>query len=164
MAVCTEIIARHKPEEIYFLFSSQGGSVHAGIALYNFLRALPTRIVMHNIAQVDSIATALFLAGEKRYAAPQSKFLFHGIKLMFEGRTVLQTKDIKEHLSNLDGLHNLIAEIITDRTKIKRDEILRLFDQGEAKDLSFAVEKGVVHEIQIPQVPKDAPLISLNIE
>jgi hypothetical protein len=48
MAICSDIVAKNKPDVIYFLFSSVGGEVNAGIALYNFLRALPVEIVMHN--------------------------------------------------------------------------------------------------------------------
>jgi len=68
-----------KPDVLYFLFSSNGGSVNAGIALYNFLRALPVEIIMHNTGSIDSIATVIFLAADKRYAALHSTFLFHGV-------------------------------------------------------------------------------------
>src|SRR5881396_644821 len=68
MAVCSELIGKQHPDQLYFLFSSNGGSINAGITFYNFLRALPTEIVMHNIGSIDSIATVIFLAGEKRFA------------------------------------------------------------------------------------------------
>jgi ATP-dependent protease ClpP protease subunit len=41
MAVCANVIAQQNPDRLYFLFSSTGGSVDAGVALFNFLRALP---------------------------------------------------------------------------------------------------------------------------
>jgi len=40
---CAEAIAQTKPGQLYFLFSSNGGSVDAGITVYNYLRALPIR-------------------------------------------------------------------------------------------------------------------------
>lgn len=49
MAICSDIVAKQKPRTIYFLFSSNGGAVNAGITFYNFLRALPVEIVMHNV-------------------------------------------------------------------------------------------------------------------
>src|SRR5215467_10757045 len=48
MAICSDIVAKQKPHTLYFLFSSMGGSVNAGITLYNFLRSLPVEIIMHN--------------------------------------------------------------------------------------------------------------------
>src|SRR5271167_405496 len=83
MAICSDIVAKQKPRTIYFLFSSMGGSVNAGITLYNFLRALPVEIVMHNNGSMDSIANVIFLAASKRYAARHSSFLFHGINWNF---------------------------------------------------------------------------------
>jgi len=52
MAICSDIVAKQKPKTIYFLFSSVGGSVNAGITLYNFLRALPVEVVMHNTGSI----------------------------------------------------------------------------------------------------------------
>src|SRR5437763_1170116 len=64
-------------KEIQILFSSTGGAVDEGFALYNFLRALPVKLTMHAIGYVDSMAMTVFLAGEKRYCTPDSTFLFH---------------------------------------------------------------------------------------
>jgi ATP-dependent protease ClpP protease subunit len=66
MAICSDIVAKEKPRAIYFLFSSVGGQVNAGITLYNFLRSLPVEIVMHNNGSIDSIANVIFLAASKR--------------------------------------------------------------------------------------------------
>ena len=68
IAVITDVINQHHPSQIYILFSSTGGGINAGITLYNFLLAVPTKVVFHNIGTVDSIATCIFLAGNKRYA------------------------------------------------------------------------------------------------
>ncbi len=53
-------------KEFYFLISSPGGSVNDGIVLYNFIKALPAKIIMHNIGVIDSIATVIFLAANER--------------------------------------------------------------------------------------------------
>ena len=59
----------------YILFSSPGGNVSNGITIYNFLRALPVRMIIHNIGIVDSIANVIFLGIDERYAVPHSSFL-----------------------------------------------------------------------------------------
>ena len=56
MAVCSNIVAKSRPKTILFFVFLQGGSVNAGITLYNFLRSLPVELVMHNTGSVDSIA------------------------------------------------------------------------------------------------------------
>lgn len=163
MAICSDIVAKQKPKTIYFLFSSMGGSVNAGITFYNFLRALPVEIVMHNTGSVDSIANVVFLAAAKRYAAKHSAFLFHGISWNFPQGAALSFTQLQENLSRFKQEEAKIAGIIAERSKLTEAEIRELFAQGESKDLKFAIDKGVVHDIRDPSIAKDAPLITVNL-
>jgi ATP-dependent Clp protease, protease subunit len=163
MAVCSELLAKQKPDVLYFLFSSNGGNVNAGITFYNFLKALPVEIVMHNTGSIDSIATVIFMAGTKRYASKHSTFLFHGIASQFEGKISLDRSKYQELLSGIVQEENKIAGIIAGTTKLSEEEIRKLFLQGESKDLTFAMDKGVIQEVKDATIPKDAVIISLNI-
>jgi len=163
MSVCTDIIGQKKPDSLYFLFSSPGGQVQAGITLYNFLRALPTKIVMHNTGSIDSIATVIFLAGDERYASHSSSFLFHGVQANFPAGAGLSLNQIRERASGLAEDENKIARVITDRSKIQDEEIRRLFREGESKNPDFALEKGFISEIRDAEIPKDAPFVTVNI-
>ena len=163
MGIVSDIVAKQKPQTIYFLFSSNGGSVNAGITLYNFLRALPVEIVMHNVGSIDSIANVIFLAGERRYAAKHSSFLFHGINWNFAAGASLTFNQLSENLSIFKREEDKIAFIVAERTKMTEASIRELFRQGESKDLQFAVANGVIHEIKDPVVPKNAPLITVNL-
>lgn len=122
-----EAINHYNPSEIYFFISSNGGDVDSGFTLYNFLVSLQSKltITMHNIGTVDSIANVIFLGGQKRYAAPNSSFLYHGIVMNFNaggyGRTIL-----KENLSRLDGMENRMAETISENSKLTIPELERV--------------------------------------
>jgi ATP-dependent Clp protease protease subunit len=163
MAICNDIIAKVKPRELYFLFSSNGGSVDAGITLYNFLRSLPVDISMHNMGSIDSIATVIFLAGNKRYASPHSAFLFHGVQFNFEGKISVNNQQLIELLSRLKTDQQKISGVLTDRTKLTADEVKDLFIQGESKDPQFAVSKGIINNIVAASIPPNAPCITVNI-
>ena len=163
MAICSDIVAKQKSRTIYFLFSSVGGQVNAGITLYNFLRALPVEIVMHNNGSIDSIANVIFLAASKRYAAKHSSFLFHGISWNFGAGANLSFSQLKENLSSFEREETKLVSIIAERTTMSEAEVKELFRQGEAKDLKFAIDKGVISEVKDPSVPKDAPLITVNL-
>lgn len=163
MAICSDIVAKQKPDTIYFLFSSVGGEVNAGIALYNFLRALPVEIVMHNNGSIDSIANVIFLASSRRYAARHSSFLFHGINWNFAAGASLTFFQLKESLSSFEREETKIASIVAERTRMTEVEIRELFRQGESKDLQFAIDKGIISEVRDPAIPKDAPLITVNL-
>jgi ATP-dependent protease ClpP protease subunit len=163
MAICSDIVAKQKPKTIYFLFSSTGGSVNAGVTLYNFLRALPVEIVMHNVGSIDSIANVIFLAASKRYAAKHSSFLFHGISWNFGAGASLTFFQLQENLSRFKQEETKIAYIVAERTKMTEADIRELFRQGESKDLQFAIDKGIIAEVRDAAIPKDAPLITVNL-
>ena len=162
IALVSDILVQHHPLQIYFLFSSGGGNVNSGITLYNFLRAIPAEVIFHNIGTVDSIATCIFLAGNKRYASPTAHFLFHGVAWPFKEGQSLSRKQLQEFLSAMKQNEEDIAKIITGRTSISSDEVLSMFDQGTSQGLDFAIEKGVVHEIKEALVPVGYHHIACN--
>lgn len=163
MAICSDLVNNQKPDTLYFMFSSPGGSITAGITLYNFLRGLPTKIIMHNIGSTDSIATIIFLAGQERYANPISHFLFHGVQWNFTQPTSVTTNQFAEYTSRIKHDELKMSNIYAERTNFTESEIQALFQQGEAKDPKFALEKGMIHGIKDISIPKGAPIVSINI-
>ena len=163
MAAASDIINREKPDTIYCLFSSSGGGVDAGITLYNFLRALPVELIMHNTGIIDSIANVIFLAANIRYACAHSSFLFHGIVQPFTANTTLNKNQLAETLSSLNISESKFSGIVSERTRLGTEEIETLFRQGESKSPAFALSKGIISEIKDPMIPKGVPLISFNL-
>lgn len=164
IGLCTQIVTKEKPDELYFFFSSPGGQVMAGITLYNFLRALPVRIVMHNIGSIDSIANVIFLAGDERYAVKSSSFHFHGVAAGFKADVGLNLSQLSERVSSLTEDENKIARIITERANLTDDELRQLFRVGESKDPAFALSKGVIQEIREANIPSGEPFITVNFQ
>jgi ATP-dependent protease ClpP protease subunit len=158
-----DAIDQHNPTEIYYFISSNGGDVDSGFTLYNFLLSLQNKlkISMHNIGTIDSIANVIFLAAKKRFGAPNSAFLFHGIVMNFNaggvGKLIL-----KENLSRLDGMETRMAETISQNSKLSIEELRNLFLQGEGKDINFALEKGIIHEIKNPEIPQGSIHLVMN--
>lgn len=161
MDFTSKAIAQYKPTCIYFLFSSGGGSVDSGVALYNFLRALPQDTIMHNVGSIDSIANAVFLAGKRRYACQASAFLLHGISWNFNQAATLSYTQMQETLSRFDAAEQLTAGIIGNETKLTAEEVRALFLQGASKNPAFALEKGLIHEIREVDIPFDAIVHSI---
>lgn len=162
MALCANIIAQQTPGQLYFLFSSGGGSVDAGVALYNYLRALPVPLVMHNTGSVDSIANVVFLAADERYANPDSSFLLHGITWGFGQGANLSWVALQETMSRFKADEARMSGVITARTSILPNELSALYRQGDSVGLPFAKDKGLVQDIREAKVPPGAPLISCN--
>ncbi len=158
----TEVIRQHQPTELYFLIASNGGDVDSGFVLYNFLLSLQGKIVvtMHNTGTIDSIANVIFAAGQNRYAAPNASFLFHGVSMNFGGpqnRTAL-----KEALSRLEGMENRIALTVSKHSKLTTAELTGLFQQGEGKDVNFALSKAIIQDIRVPSIPVGAVHLAMT--
>jgi len=162
IAACTEAITQTKPDELYFLFSSTGGLVDASVTLYNYLRALPIPLTMHNTGSIASVANVVFLAADHRFAAPHSSFLLHGLTWSFGQGVTLTWSQLQETVGAFRGSEARVTGIIKERTSLTDAELTALFHQGETKDLAFAKAKGIIQDVRPASVPQGAPFFALN--
>ena len=146
---------------LYYLFSTPGGMVDPGVALYNILKALPVDTTMHNVGAVDSIGNAVFLAGKNRFACPHATFMFHGVGYDINQMTRLEEKDLREKLEGVQALQRKIGGIIADQTSLKDADVDRLFLEAQTKDTTFAVDKGIVSAVKPVTIPPGSPLLQL---
>lgn len=64
-------------EEVRVFINSPGGDVDEGFAIYDFLDTLPNPVTTIGEGRVFSIASVIFLAGEKRLMAKNASLLIH---------------------------------------------------------------------------------------
>ena len=147
--------------EVHLLISTPGGHVMNGMNLYNMLRAMPFRLVTHNVGNVDSIGNAIFLAGEHRVASPHSTFMFHGVGFDAPQGTRLEEKVLRERLDSLLADQKRIAAIMDERTSLDMEQIEPLFLGAQTKDAAFAASTGIVHEVRDVDIPQGAPIMAL---
>ncbi len=154
-------LVNQQAKEVHLLMSTSGGSVMHGLNLYNVLIGLPFELITHNVGNVDSIGNAVFLAGSRRYAAVHSTFMFHGVGFDLPGQTRLEEKNVREYLDGILSNQKWIGSIITERTRIGREDVNALFREAQTKDAAFAVSSGIIHQIKDVQLPVGGPVISL---
>jgi ATP-dependent Clp protease, protease subunit len=118
-------------KEIHLLLSTPGGSVMHGITIYNVLRGLPITLITHNVGNVDSIGTVIYLAGEQRYACPQATFMLHGVAFGTNTPTQFFEKNLKERLAGVQADQERIKAIYRDRAGIN-PEVAEQFFLGES--------------------------------
>ncbi len=159
--ICVNLLGRHDPKELHFHISSPGGSVRDGIDLYNFLKALPCNIIMHNMGVIDSIATVIFMAGNEKYACPGTSFLFHGVGIQVPER--MNYSKLQEIGSGLKVDEDKIAHLLAENCDLSEDEIKQFFSQGESKDLDFALDKKIIDEIKPAVIDKQFPIVHINM-
>lgn len=159
MVLCSDAITKAFTE-IYIAISSTGGSVPAGIALFNFLKALPVTITVHNIGIIDSAAIIAFLAGKNRYASEESRFFIHGASIKPE-KPILNMWDLSELTKMLRNDQENMSKIITKSTVIPPESLNTWFFVSEIIIPSKAVELGIISEIRVFNLPADGSIITV---
>ena len=111
---------------------------------------------------IDSIANIKFAAGATRFAAPHSRFLFHGVVMNISQAVEVTYPKLSELKNTLESDQMKMVEILKERTNLLEREILHFFNEGSAKDAEFARAKGIVHDVLLPEIPEGASLFSFQ--
>ena len=77
IASALNLAVNNNVDEIYLCLSSTGGLVADGIYLYNHIRGLPAKVIIHNTGTVASIATAIYVAADIKYCSQHGVFMIH---------------------------------------------------------------------------------------
>ena len=97
--------------EINMYISSPGGSVYAGMGIYDTMRVLPCPIATTCVGYTASFGTILLLAGDKgkRYAMPHSRIHMHQ---PLQGGLSGQATDIDIHAREIIHMRDELNQII----------------------------------------------------
>lgn len=138
---------------ILFRFSSEGGDLNSGFALYNNLRSVPIPIEAHNIGSVESIATLVYLAADTRKVVEHGRFLIHSFNANFSCLSV-DFGRLSERARSIDNYGEIYAKIFDERTQDAKTPI-NVLDalKGEALiiDASTAASSGVASGMVTPE-------------
>jgi ATP-dependent Clp protease protease subunit len=103
--------AENSDKDIKFYINSPGGSVSAGLAIYDTMQYIKSPVSTICIGMAASMASVLLAAGEpgKRFALPNSEVMIHQVM----GGTEGQASDIKIQATHIlktkDRLNKIIA-------------------------------------------------------
>lgn len=137
--------AENKKKEISLYINSQGGNITSGLAIYDTMQFIQTKITTICVGQAASMAAVLLAAGStgKRYSLPNSRIIIHQPFGGFKGQAsdiAIQAKEIlrmRENINNILTKHTLQSEEKI-RSDIERDLIMT---PDQAKDY------GIIDEI-----------------
>lgn len=159
LATITNAI-NNKFTEITILISSPGGSIFDGMNIATMIKTSPIPINVHNVGQIDSIASVIFSAGAKRIAQKNSSFLFHGVMANF-GPSSLTEQQLEERLSTLKRDRENIAKNISDYTGIEYSVVDELMKKGSIISAEEAMAMGLVHEIAEAKIPAGVQVVTI---
>lgn len=131
--------------DIYLYINSPGGSVTAGLAIYDTMQYIKPKISTICVGQAASMGALLLSAGEKgkRYALPHSSILIHQPLGGVKGQATEISIHAKEILRLREELNDILAKH-TGQTvdKIQKDTERDFFMSGVQ-----AVEYGIVDTV-----------------
>jgi len=132
-------------KDIQLYINSPGGSVTAGLAIYDTMRYIKPDVSTICVGMAASMAATLLAAGAKgkRYALPNSEILLHQVMGGVEGQAV----DIEISARHIIKLKDNLNRILSGHTGQKIEKIEKDTDRDFYMSAEEAKAYGVIDEI-----------------
>lgn len=132
-------------KDIHLYINSPGGSVTAGLAIYDTMQYVAPDVVTICIGMAASMAQVLLCAGTpgKRYALPHSRILMH----QPTGGTQGQSTDIEIYTREMLRIRDMLYEIIAKHTNKDIEKIRKDADRDYYMSAQEALEYGIIDKI-----------------
>ena len=132
-------------KDIYFYINSPGGSVTAGMAIYDTMQYIKCDVSTICIGMAASMGAFLLAAGTKgkRMALPNSEIMIHQPLGGMKG----QASDIKIHADRMIKIKNTLNEILAERTGKSLEVIEKDTDRDNFLTAKEAMEYGLIDAV-----------------
>jgi ATP-dependent Clp protease protease subunit len=145
-------LEREDPDkDINMYIHSPGGSISAGLAIYDTMQLSRCDIATICVGSCASMATVLLTAGTKgkRYALPHSTIHMHQAWVRGVGG---QATDVEIHAREILRQNQIIREILSRHTGQPMENIIRDTDRDFYLDAKGAKDYGIIDEVlQAPE-------------
>ncbi len=132
-------------KDIHFYINSPGGSVTAGMAIYDCMQLIRPDVRTYCIGQCASMGAWLLAAGAKgkRAALPNSRIMIHQPL----GGATGQATDIEIQALEIIKTKDRMADILAHHTGQKKQQILADIDRDRFMSAEEAVKYGMVDSV-----------------
>lgn len=139
------LVTENKTADIHMYINSPGGSVSAGLALYDTMQFIECPIHTYCMGLAASMASVLLCAGTKgkRYALPNSRVMIH----QPYGQVGGQVSDIEIQANELIKTHERLNQIMAQHTGQPLDIIAKESDRDRYFSAIEAKEFGLVDDV-----------------
>lgn len=147
--ICAKILllaAEDAEKDIFLYINSPGGSITAGMAIYDTMQYVPNDIVTVGIGMCASMGQFLLTAGSKgkRYATPNTRILLHQPHGGFGGTA----SDIQTQAELIVSMKHQLAAITAAQTGKTVEQINKDGDRDRWFTAQEALEYGFIDHIQ----------------
>src|SRR3954454_8869551 len=132
-------------KDIFFYINSPGGSVSAGLAIYDTMQFIKPDVSTLCVGQAASMGSLLMAAGDagKRFCLPNSRVMIHQPMGGFQG----QATDIEIHAKEILYLRGRLNEILAKHTGKSVETIARDTERDFFMGGEDAVKYGIVDKV-----------------
>lgn len=147
--------AQDPDKDISLYINSPGGSVSAGMAIYDTMQLLRCKVSTTVIGQAASMGAVLLLAGAKgkRYALPNARIMIH----QPSGGSRGQATDLRIQYEEMMRVRDMLYAIMSEHTGRSVEEILKASDRDNFMSPEQAIEFGIIDAIAERKAPKSSP-------
>jgi ATP-dependent Clp protease protease subunit len=131
--------------DINLYINSPGGSVTAGMSIYDTMQFVTCDVACYCIGQAASMGAVLLTAGThgKRYALPNARIMIHQPLAGTEGTTT----EIVIHAKEFLRLKKILTEILSKHTGQPFERVARETDRDNFLSAQESVEYGIVDRV-----------------
>jgi ATP-dependent Clp protease protease subunit len=139
--------AENPDKDIHFYINSPGGSVSAGMSIYDTMQFIKPDVSTLCMGQACSMGAFLLTAGMKgkRFALPNSRVMIHQPMGGFQG----QASDIAIHAKEILSLRAKLNEIMAHHTGQPIERIERDTDRDNFLSAQEAAEYGLIDKVLV---------------
>ena len=147
--ICAKMLllaAEDSTKDIFLYINSPGGSITAGMAIYDTMQYVPNDIVTVGIGMCASMGQFLLSAGTKgkRYATPNTRVLLHQPHGGYGGTA----SDIQTQADLIVSMKKQLATITAEATGKSVEQVMADGDRDRWVTADEALEYGFIDHIQ----------------
>ena len=131
--------------DIDVYINSPGGSVSAGLAMYDIMQLVKCDVATICVGMAASMGAVLLAGGTagKRYSLPNARIMIHAVAGGYEGTV----QDAEIRLKEMVRAHDTLNEILAKHTKQPIEKVRRDMDRDYFMSAQEALEYGLVDKI-----------------
>lgn len=137
--------AEDPDKDINFYINSPGGSITAGMAIYDTMRYIKPDVSTICIGMAASMGAFILAAGAKgkRYALPNSEIMIHQPLGGMSG----QAEDLRIHAERIIKTREKLNRILSENTNQPLEQIAKDTDRDTFMDAEDAVTYGIIDKV-----------------
>ena len=134
-------------KDIYFYINSPGGSVTAGMSIYDTMNSIKPDVQTLCLGQAASMGAMLLAAGAKgkRFALPHSRVMIH--QPLIGGGLGGQASDIEIHARELLKMKDTLNRLLAQHTGQPLERVERDTDRDNFMSAQAAAEYGLIDKV-----------------